>query len=61
MLQTGIGFIRLSVGHKKCSVFILTLVSRVVIGPAAKSGLYQWNATRLQLETWYIKTLYITL
>ena len=24
MLQTGIGFIRLSVGHKKCSVFIRT-------------------------------------
>ena len=58
MLQTGIGFIRLSVGHKKCAVFICTPVSRAAIGPSAQSWLYQQNATHLQPETWSIKTSY---
>ena len=58
MLQTGIGFIRLSVGHKKCTVFIRTPVSRAAIGPSMQSGLYRQNVTQLQPEMWYIKTSY---
>ena len=41
MLQTGIGFIRLSIGYKNVLWFIRTPVSQTVIGPSAQSGLYQ--------------------
>ena len=56
MLQAGIGFEGLRRGHKKCPVFNGTHVARVANGPLALSGLCRGDATRLQLETRYIKS-----
>ena len=60
-LQTGICFIRLKGGHKQCLGFRRTPILWAVIGPSTQSVLYWLNATRLQLEMWYMKTLYISL
>ena len=56
MLQTGIGFEGLGGGHKKCPALNRTHVARVAIGPLALSELCGRDATRLQLETRYIKS-----
>ena len=61
MLQTGIGFEALRGGHKKCSGFNRTYIARAAIEPPAYSNLCRRNATRLQLQTWYIITAWVGL